>query len=81
MGGDLITYAHSQLRMMLNQAALTQMTQNNTEQDVKENRTQNYTPKKIALRKCIWNGHQTGPNSLPISLYFLVKIGKLKHLM
>ena len=36
MGGDLITYAHSQLRVMLNPAALAQMTQNNTEQNVKE---------------------------------------------
>lgn len=47
MGGDLITYAHSQLRVMLNPAALAQMTQNNTEQNVKENRAQNNTAKKI----------------------------------
>ena len=47
MGGDLITYAHSQLRVMLNPAALAQMTQNNTEQNVKKNRTQNNTAKKI----------------------------------
>lgn len=47
MGGDLITYAHSQLTVMLNPAALAQMTQNNTEQNVKENRTQNNTAKKI----------------------------------
>lgn len=46
MGGDLITYAHSQLRVMLNLAALAQMTQNNTEQNVKENRAQNNTAKK-----------------------------------
>lgn len=47
MGGDLITYAHSQLRVMLNPAALAQMTQNNTEQNVKENRAQKNTAKKI----------------------------------
>lgn len=47
VGGDLITYAHSQLRVMLNPAALAQMTQNNTEQNVKENRAQNNTAKKI----------------------------------
>lgn len=60
MGGDLITYAYSQLTVMLNPAALTQMTQNNTEQNVKKNRTRNNTAEKITLiPKYIWNSQQS----------------------
>lgn len=67
MGGDLITYAHSQLRVMLNPAALTQMTQNNTEQNVKKNRTQNNTAKKITwVPKYIWNNQQSTRNWMVI---------------
>lgn len=64
MGGDLITYAHSQLRVMLNLAALTQMTQNNTEQDVKENRTQNHTAKKMTLKPNVFGMATAGHKSM-----------------
>lgn len=67
VGGDLITYAHSQLRVILNPAALTQMTQNNTEQNVKKNRTQNNTAKKITwVPKYIWNNQQNTRNWMAI---------------
>lgn len=63
MGGDLITYAHSQLRVMLNPAALAQMTQNNTEQNIKENRAQNNTAKEITrVPKYNWSNRQRAPN-------------------
>lgn len=59
VGGDLITYAHSQLRVMLNPAALAQMTQNNTEQNIKENRAQNNTAKEITrVLKYNWSNRQ-----------------------
>lgn len=63
MGGDLITYAHSQLRVMLNLAALAQMTQNNTEQNIKENRAQNNTAKEITrVPKYNWSNRQRASN-------------------
>lgn len=47
---------------MLNPAALTQMTQNNTEQNVKKNRTQNNTAKEITwVLKYIANSQQKHP--------------------
>lgn len=73
MGGDLITYAHSQLRVMLNPAALAQMTQNNTEQNVKENRTQNNTAKKITwVPKYIWNSQQSTQNWMVIMFLWVL---------
>lgn len=74
VGGDLITYAHSQLRVMLNPAALTQMTQNNTEQNVKKNRTQNNTAKKITrYPKYICNGQQSNETRYWLCLCCVLK--------
>lgn len=73
MGGDLITYAHSQLRVMLNLAALAQMTQNNTEQNVKENRAQNNRAKKTTwVPKYIWNSQQSTQNWIVIMFIYVL---------
>lgn len=72
MGGDLITYAHSQLRVMLNPAALAQMTQNNTEQNIKENRAQNNTAKEITwVPKYIWSNRQRAQNWRVIMIIYM----------